>query len=96
MFTTNVPLSRTAVSVAAALLRHTSSDGGSSDTEVTALAVAPWSVPSWWEVITVTPVAKCPMTCRYCSPSHATGGATPTPLADPMGGHVTRSGTTSR
>jgi hypothetical protein len=41
MFTTNVPLSRTAVSVAVVRLRQTSSDGGSSDTEDTALAVAP-------------------------------------------------------
>ena len=64
MLTTNVPLSRTAVSVTPSRLRQTSSDGGSSETEDTALAVAPWSASSWREVMTVTPVAKCPMTWR--------------------------------
>jgi hypothetical protein len=84
MLTTNVPLSRTAVSVTAARLRQTSSEGGSSDTEETALAVAPWSVSSWREVMTVTPVAKCPMTWRYRSPSNVACAMVPAPLAEPM------------
>jgi hypothetical protein len=64
MLTTKVPLSRTAVSVAVARFRQTSSEGGSSETDETALAVAPWSVSSWRDVMTVTPVAKCPITWR--------------------------------
>ncbi len=48
-------------------LRHTSSIGGPSDSDDTALAVAPKS--SFWlrVVMTVTPLAKCPMTCRHVS-----------------------------
>ena len=45
--------------------KQTRTSGGSSDSEVTALAVVPTGSPSApTEVITVTPVAKWPMACR--------------------------------
>jgi hypothetical protein len=46
---------------------QTSSIGGSSDSEVTALAVVPNDRPSCSAVITVTPLAKWLMTSRNSS-----------------------------
>jgi hypothetical protein len=54
-----------ALSVVLSLSKQTSTSGGSSDSEVTALAVVPTgSPPSPTDVTTVTPVAKCPITWR--------------------------------
>jgi hypothetical protein len=44
-----------------------SSIGGSADSELTALAVEPKSFPPLWVVMTVTPLAKRPITSRKAS-----------------------------
>ena len=62
-----VPASPTARPVADCRLRQTSSIGGSSDSEETALAVDPCRRPSCAVVITVTPLAKWPMASRNAS-----------------------------
>jgi len=64
MFTANRLDLRTASCVALAELRHTSSIGGSSDREQTALTVIPYRTSSWLAVITTTPLMKLLMTCR--------------------------------
>src|SRR4051794_41725710 len=54
-----------AAALAACLARHTSSNGGSSDTEVKLLTVSPAGSPSSLrQVTTVTPVAKQPSASR--------------------------------
>lgn len=54
-------------SVALARSKQTSTSGGSSDSEVTVLAVVPTGSPSSpTDVTTVTPVAKRPIACRNC------------------------------
>jgi hypothetical protein len=63
--TTNAPWLRIACRVALLRSKQTNSSGGSSDSDVTALAVVPTGSPSSpIEVMTVTPVAKCPMASR--------------------------------
>jgi hypothetical protein len=57
--TTNAPCERTASSVRLSRSKHTSTSGGSSERELTALAVVPTGWPSAaMDVTTVTPVAK--------------------------------------
>jgi hypothetical protein len=63
--TTNAPWLRIARKVALLRSKQTSSRGGSSDSDVTALAVVPTGSPSSpTEVTSVTPVAKCPIVSR--------------------------------
>jgi hypothetical protein len=70
----NAPDSCSAASVSLSSRRHTSTSGGESDTELTALAVEPSGRPSGPAVVTtVTPVANRPMTAR----SSAVVGCTP-------------------
>ncbi len=64
MFTANAPERAIATPVADSRFMQTSSIGGSSASEVTALAVVPCRPPSAVAVMTVTPLAKCPMTLR--------------------------------
>ena len=64
-FTANEPCPRIARSVRLPRSKQTSTSGGSSDSEVTALAVVPTGLPSApSEVTIVTPVAKWPMAWR--------------------------------
>jgi len=58
MLTANRPAAVTARPVADVLLRQTRSIGGSSESELTALAVVPCGLPSCSAVMTVTPLAK--------------------------------------
>jgi hypothetical protein len=58
MLTANLPADATARAVEDDLFRQIKTIGGSSDSEVTALAVVPFGSPSWTAVITVTPLAK--------------------------------------
>ena len=67
MFTPNVRLPWIACCVLPRVFRHTRSIGGSSDSDETALAVAPKSSSPSRVVSTVTPLAKWPMTCRKVS-----------------------------
>ena len=67
MFTPNVRLEWIACWVLPLVFRHTRSIGGSSDSDETALAVAPKSSSPSRVVSTVTPLAKWPMTCRKVS-----------------------------
>ena len=63
--TTNAPCERTARRVRLARSKQTSTSGGSSDSDVTALAVVPTGSPSSHiDVTTVTPVAKWLIACR--------------------------------
>ena len=71
MFTAKRPRSAIAEPVRERRSRQTSSIGGSSESEETALAVVPSGPSSPSAVITVTPLAKCPMTSRNRSPSSA-------------------------
>ena len=64
MLTANAPVPAIAAPVADSRFMQTSSIGGSSASEVTALAVVPWRRPSAVVVMTVTPLAKWPMTLR--------------------------------
>src|SRR3954449_12889204 len=64
--------------------------GGSSDRELTALAVVPNALPSCWAVMTVTPLAKRPMMSRNSleeslrrSPASAAGVSTLMELLEP-------------
>ena len=57
-FTANRPAAATARPVAEVRLRQTRSIGGSSESELTALAVVPCGLPSCSAVMTVTPLAK--------------------------------------
>ena len=76
MFTAKRPERCTASWVALAALRQTSSIGGSSESEETALTVMPRRAPSCSVVITTTPVMKLPITRRNTAPSKAgPGGA---------------------
>ncbi len=71
MFTANRPDRRTASWVPLAECRQTSSIGGSSDSEETALTVMPCGVPSSALVVmTTTPLMKLPMTRRKTVPSN--------------------------
>jgi len=64
-FTTDAPCPRMARSVRLPRSKQTRMSGGSSDSEVTALAVVPTGAPSApIDVTTVTPVAKWPMASR--------------------------------
>ena len=67
MFTPNERLLWIACWVLLRVFRHTRSIGGSSDSDETALAVAPKSSSPSRLVSTVTPLAKWPMTCRKVS-----------------------------
>ena len=67
MFTPSTRLAWIACWVLLRVFRQTSSIGGSSDSEDTALAVAPKSSSPSRVVSTVTPLAKWPMTCRNVS-----------------------------
>src|SRR5579863_7995072 len=79
--TTNAPWLRTARRVALLRSKQTSSSGGSSDSDVTALAVVPTGSPSSpIEVTTVTPVAKCPMASRNSTAETPGAPATPASL----------------
>ena len=60
------PARETACVVGVARFRQASIIGGSSDKEVTELAVMPKSLPCTSVVITVTPLARCPTTWRKC------------------------------
>ena len=71
MLTANRPERRTASCVALAALRQTSSIGGSSESEETALTVMPRGAPSSTVVITTTPVMKLPITRRNTVASKA-------------------------
>ncbi len=64
MLTQNAPDLSSAACVSLVLFRQTSTIGGSSDRELTALAVVPTGAPSTAVVITVTPLANRPMTSR--------------------------------
>src|SRR4051794_28522529 len=64
MLTAKRPQSETARCVSLVLLRQTSSIGGSIETEDIALAVVPKSRSSQRVVMTVTPLAKRPITSR--------------------------------
>ncbi len=64
MFTARRSESLIASDVRAPRMRQTSTSSGSSDTDVTELAVMPCSSPSWTVVTTVTPVANWLMTLR--------------------------------
>ncbi len=67
-FTTNAPWLRIASRVRLFRSKQTRMSGGSSDSELTALAVVPTGSPSGpTEVTTVTPVAKWPMARRNSS-----------------------------
>src|SRR3954466_12159859 len=57
----------TARPVSDCLFMQIKSIGGSSDSDVTALAVVPYARPSWRAVITVTPLAKWLITSRNSS-----------------------------
>jgi len=64
-FTTNAPCPRMARRVRLPRSKQTSTSGGSSDSELTALAVVPTGSPSSSiDVTIVTPVAKWPIACR--------------------------------
>ena len=64
-FTTNAPCPRIARRVRLPRSKQTSTSGGFSDRELTALAVVPTGSPSSSiDVTTVTPVAKWPIACR--------------------------------
>jgi hypothetical protein len=81
MFTTNAPCPRIACRVRLPRSKQTRTSGGSSDSELTALAVVPTGWPSApRDVMTVTPVAKCPMAFRNSAP--VTSG----PVASAMSG----------
>ena len=71
MLTANRPERRTASCVALAALRQTSSIGGSSESDETALTVMPRGAPSSTVVITTTPVMKLPITRRNTVASKA-------------------------
>ena len=58
MLTAKWPAAATVLPVEDVLLRQTRTIGGSSDSELTALAVEPLDSPAWVAVITVTPLAK--------------------------------------
>src|SRR4051794_27296757 len=64
MFTAKRAEALTAWPVDEDLLRQMRTIGGSSDRELTALAVVPNGRSSCSAVMTVTPLAKCPMTSR--------------------------------
>src|SRR2546423_13161923 len=64
MLTAKWPLSRMAGQVDDECAMHTSTSGGSSDTDVKELAARPDGPSGPWPVTTVTPVAKCPRTVR--------------------------------
>ena len=53
------------------LMTHTSTSGGSSDTDENAFAVIPYCSPGPCVVITVTPVAKAPSARRKSAPLNA-------------------------
>src|SRR6478609_969259 len=67
MFTPKIRLAWIASCVLLRVFRQTNSIGGSSDSDDTALAVAPKSAPPLRVVRTVTPLAKWPMTWRKVS-----------------------------
>jgi hypothetical protein len=78
-FTANAPRPRMARSVWLSRSKQTSTSGGSSDSEVTALAVVPTGLPSAVsDVITVTPVTKWPMACRNSVAETCAPGTSPT------------------
>jgi len=62
MLTTNTPLRAIVSLPVVPLMTHTSTSGGSSETDEKAVAVIPWVCSSDWVVITVTPVANAPST----------------------------------
>ena len=86
MFTANAPEAETAWAVGLRSLMHTSSIGGSIESDVTALAVMPWSLPSPRAVMTVTPLAKWPMTLRKTSQSTESGARELMPPPGPVAG----------
>ncbi len=74
MLTAKAPDRSTACPVADDLFIAISSIGGSSDSELTAEAVVPCSTPSRLVVMTVTPLAKWPITSRKASGASGRSG----------------------
>src|SRR4051794_37690505 len=86
MLTAKDPEDETAWAVGLRSLMHTSSIGGSIESDGTALAVMPWSLSSPRAVITVTPLAKWPMTLRKTSQSTDSGATELMPPPGPAAG----------
>src|SRR5450631_4005297 len=81
-FTTNAPCPRIAARVRLPRSKQTRTSGGSSDSEVTALAVVPTGWPSAsTDVTTVTPVAKRPIASRNSAADTPGAAATSVALA---------------
>src|SRR4051794_4968980 len=72
--TANLRAATTAGSVRESRSKHTSRRTGSSESDATAFVVRPAGPSGPWQVTTVTPVGKWPMTCRKRSRSGAMGG----------------------
>jgi hypothetical protein len=75
MFTQNVPAARIFGQLVDDLSGRKATSGGSRDTDVNELTTIPTGPDGPVAVMTATPVAKCPRTCRNLPESNAASGA---------------------